>query len=362
MVGYQQRLSVKVCDIPNARCTRFNCTNLIGGTGLNFGYRRFQKAGRQVEAPAHAQTNTGTNTPVPANKPVNPPSGPAGQARQQPVQPRKVNNNPVEAKPAPAQTSSTPAPPKPANTTAAATVNPPSNNAPTQAPAKPTPTGPSKHVDTPIPSSTNSAPVPQQSQQQQQQQNQQREQNQAQQNQSQTARPERKTSNRFEKGEGKDREPREPREAREPRGERGTERERENPWTKANGGDSTERAGKKIRGPKPLKEGKEQATSPSDGFKTVGSKKDLNKPEVASKPDSDKENAPESSEPVDEAKKVEAEDGPSRINGEKAPRTPFNPYSLYIKGLPTDVTQDNLKTIFDEAIRAKVSDGWLRSR
>ena len=269
--------------------------------------------------------------------------GPASQTRQ-PAQPRKVNSgNTVENKPAPAQTSSTPGPTKPSTPAPAPTVNPPPNVAPAQ--TKPTPTVQAKQAEGPIPSSTSSAPIPQQSQQQQQQQ---------QSSQQQNGRQERKTSNRFEKGEVKDREQR----------ERGPERERENPWTKANGGEATERPGKKLRGPKPMKDTKETTGSSTDGFKPVNAKKELAiKSETTSKPDSDKENAAESTEPAEDAKKPEAEDGPSRINGDRPPRTPLNPYTLYIKGLPADVTQDSLKTIFDEAIRAKVrlNGFWCRS-
>lgn len=187
--------------------------------------------------------------------------------------------------------------------------------------------------------------MPQQSQQQQQQQASQNQQQSAQQQ--PNGRSERKTSNRFEKAEAKDRDQR----------ERAPERERDTAWGKTNGGEPAERAGKKLRGPKPLKEGKETSSgSPSDGFKQVGSKRDnAVKPETMNKPDSDKENVGESSEAAGDAKKPEAEEGPSRINGERPPRTPLNPYTLYIKGLPADVTQDSLKTVFDEAIRAKVS-------
>ena len=299
-------------------------------TGLNFGYRRFQKAGRPVETAAHAQTNTGTTTPVSnGTKPSTvAASGPASQNRplqaqqqqqqqqtpaqqQQQQQPRKVN--PVEPRQPPAQTSSTPVPSKPSTNNTAPTVNPPPANIPSPAQSKPTPTGPAKASPTaptkqPENASITSSSQPPASQQ--------------------STRPERKTSNRFEKPELK---------------------ERENPWTKANGQEPTERPGKKVRAPKAPRD-----KDAPEGSKPSSAKRELPTKTDTSKPDSDKENAPDAAETNAASKKIDVEDGPDRINGERSTRPALNPYTLYIKGLPAGVTQDMLKGVWDEAIRAKV--------
>ena len=251
-------------------------------------------------------------------------SGPASQNRQlqaqqqqvqsqqqQQQQPRKVN--PVEPRQPPAQTSSTPIPPKPSSNNTAPAVNPPPANVSTPAQSKPTPTGPAKASPTasakqPENASSASSSQPPVSQQ--------------------SARPERKTSNRFEKLELK---------------------ERENPWTKANGQESTERAGKKVRAPKAPRD-----KDAPEGSKPSSAKRELPAKTETSKPDSDKENAPDATEASTATKKTDVEDGPERINGERSTRPALNPYTLYIKGLPSGVTQDLLKSVWDEAIRAKV--------
>jgi hypothetical protein len=140
------------------------------------------------------------------------------------------------------------------------------------------------------------------------------------------ARPERKTSNRFEKPEVK-----------------------ESPWNKNNGTDAGDRLAKKPRGKNPReKDVPETARSPA------ARKEHISKPEGA-KQESDKENAPEVKEGAGSEKKAEGEDGLTRINGDRPARPPLNPHTLYLKNLPADVTQDLLKSIWDEEIRAKVS-------
>lgn len=140
------------------------------------------------------------------------------------------------------------------------------------------------------------------------------------------ARTERKTSNRFENAESKE------------------------PWVKP-GADAVDRNGKRR------KNGKEGP----DGVKSPPYKKELTSKPVATKPDADKENVPEVKEgkPDEESKETEAtattEGTETKANGERPVKNPFNPHTLYVKGLPLDCTSDQLKSAWKEDIREKMT-------